>query len=806
MRTLRLLLRWSWRDLRSHWAKVLAIALVIAIGTGGYAGLTSTAEWRRVSYDLNYGQLAMYDLRIDLATGSFVEKGEIAAIVSNIPSRGMITAAEERLIVPTQVDASTGAKTVLVRGELTGSDFSADGPHVNSHFAHTGRLLSAEDAGQPLVMLERSFARFYELPESGTVELSGGRSVEFVGQATTPEYFAVAPEGEMFMTEATFGAIFTTLETAQQLAGMPGAVNNLVLTLADGTDRDQVQAQLTEALESLSVGATVLTRDDNLSYTSLTTDVDQDQAIYNALAFLLFAGAVGAAFNLIHRLVEQQRREIGIGMALGIRPRVLGFRPLLVSAQIAILGVALGVGVGMLIGNALAGIFDDFVPLPVWETDFQYAVFARVALAGLVVPFVASALPVWRALRVKPIEAIRPDLTGRGSMTGHRRTIGNTFAVIPFRNLRRTPRRTALTVFGIAAALTVLVGFLGIMDSVFDAVDTAESESVADEPDRITVGFDSFRLIDSPAVASVEAAATVAKAEPRLNLAASIISNEDIDIFIEVADLSGGMWRPTLTAGELDASGGIILSEKAAADLGASVGDSVVVRHPQRLGLTSYAFVDTSLPVMATHPHPVRSLAYMDLSQAQLFNLEGLTNGMNVLPASGANTEAVQEELFRFEQVASVQSVTAVTDAVREAFNEMLGIIQMMVFVVLLLALLIAFNTSSINLEARAREHATMFAFGVRVRTALRMAVAESLVIGILATVVGIAGGFAMVWWMTQVLLTETLPDFGLNALIGTPTLVAVVIMGVVVVTLAPLLTVRRMRRMDLPGTLRLVE
>ena len=130
----------------------------------------------------------------------------------------------------------------------------------------------------------------------------------------------------------------------------------------------------------------------------------------------------------------------------------------------------------------------------------------------------------------------------------------------------------------------------------------------------------------------------------------------------------------------------------------------------------------------------------------------------------------------------------------------------MMVGVVLLLALLIAFNTAAINLDSRAREHATMFAFGVRVRTALRMAVTESLVIGVLATILGVVGGFAMVWWMTKVLLTETLPDFSLPTTIGVGTLVAVSVMGVVVVALAPLLTVRRMRRMDLPGTLRLVE
>ncbi len=806
MRTLRLLLRWSWRDLRSHWAKVLAIALVIAIGTGGYAGLTSTAEWRRDSYDLNYRDLAMYDLRVDLATGSFVEEGDIAALVTAIPSAASITGTEERLIISTQVDASSGDEIVLSRGEITGSDFSEGRPEVGAHFAHTGRLLTADDAGQPRVMVERSFARFYELPDTGELQVSGGRTVEYVAQSTTPEYFAVAPEGGMFMTEATFAALFTTLETAQDLAGLPNGINNLVLTLAEDADRDQVQAELETALTSLPVGATVLTRDDNLSYTSLTTDIDQDQAMFNALAFLLFAGAVGAAFNLIHRLAEQQRREIGIGMALGIRPRVLAFRPLLVSAQIAVLGVALGIGVGTLIGNAMAGIFADFIPLPVWLTDFQYAVFARVAVIGLVVPFVASAIPVWRAVRVSPIEAIRPDLTGRGSMTGRRRTVGNSFAVIPFRNLRRTPRRTALTIFGIAAALTVLVGFLGIMDSVFDAVDTAEAESVGKEPARVSVGLDGFRLIDSPEVQAIEGSEAVATAEPLLTMVGSIVAEEDIDVFIEVADLSDGMWIPTMARGELASDGGIILSEKAAADLAVSVGDVVTLRHPQRAGLTSFAFVETEVPVMATHPHPVRSLAYMDLSQAGLFNLVGATNGMNLLPATGFTTADIQQALFPYEQVTSVQSVTAVTDAVRDAFNEMLGIIQMMVMVVLLLALLIAFNTASINLESRAREHATMFAFGVKVRTALRMAVVESLVIGILATIVGVAGGFAMVWWMTQVLLPETLPDFGLHALIGTSTLVAVVIMGVVVVTLAPLLTVRRMWKMDLPGTLRLVE
>lgn len=804
MRNLRLIIRWSWRDLRAHWAKVAAIAIVIAIGTGGYAGLTSTTEWRTISYDESYSQLAMYDVRVDLAPGSFVEEGMLTGVAADIPSAASLVS-EERLITPTQIDASTPDETILVRGAITGSDFSDDGPHVNSYHAFTGRLLTHEDAGGPFVMLERTFATFYGLPDTGALTMGGGTEVGYLAQASTPEYFTVAPEGEMFMSEATFAAVFTTLETAQDLAGLPGQVNNLVITMAPGTDRTTVVGELETALDSLPVGATVLTRDDNLSYTALTTDIDQDQAMFNALAALLIGGAVGAAFNLIHRMAEQQRREIGVGMALGIRPRWLAIRPLLVSAQIALLGVIFGIGVGILIGNAMASVFTGLIPLPVWLTPFPTSVFVRVAAIGLVVPFVASAIPVWRAVRVNPIEAIKPMHLGAASATRRGRLSGNTFAVMPFRNLRRSPRRTVFTVAAIAASLTVLMGFLGIMDSVFGAVDTAESEAVGAAPDRVVVALDTFYPQESPPVLAVGDATTVRRLEPALRLTGSLSSGGmGFESFIEMADLDG-MWRPTTTEGALSAEPGLLLAEKAVSDLDVAVGDTVTLRHPVREGL-GYSFVESDLPILGTHPSPLRSLVYMDLDHAALFNLEGITNTLNVLPASGATVSDVQQELFALDAVASVQSVTAVTEAVRDAFDQLLGIIQVMVVAILLLALLIAFNTASINLEARARDHATMFAFGVRLRTAIRMAITESFVIGLAATTLGIIGGLALVWWMTQRLLTETLPDFGLAVLLEPQTVAIVAVMGVVVVALAPLLTVRRMRRMDLPGTLRLME
>jgi putative ABC transport system permease protein len=99
-----------------------------------------------------------------------------------------------------------------------------------------------------------------------------------------------------------------------------------------------------------------------------------------------------------------------------------------------------------------------------------------------------------------------------------------------------------------------------------------------------------------------------------------------------------------------------------------------------------------------------------------------------------------------------------------------------------------------------------MFAYGVRVRTAVRMAMTESLVIGLVATAVGVMGGLAMLWWVTKQLLATTLPDFGVAIILRPQTLLITVLLGVIAVAAAPVFTVRRMRRMDLPGTLRLME
>src|SRR5688572_19563251 len=142
------LLRWSARDLRRRWLQVAAIALIIAIGTGIYSALGSTATWRRESNDASFAALGMYDLRVKTADGVDAPVGAMLAALHSLPA-GMVDDAEERLVAPTQVDASTGDQPVLVPGRIVGVDVTANGPHLNQVWVDNGdgRTLTMADAG-----------------------------------------------------------------------------------------------------------------------------------------------------------------------------------------------------------------------------------------------------------------------------------------------------------------------------------------------------------------------------------------------------------------------------------------------------------------------------------------------------------------------------------------------------------------------------------------------------------------------------------------------------------------------------------
>lgn len=814
MGRLGLWLRWSLRDLRGRWALVLAIGLVIAIGTGVNAGLGSMKDWRVASQDASYAALRSHDVELKLTEGTSARPGALARLAREIPAADRISVAEERLRLPAQVEVlRPGEEPLLVPAEVVGAPFTRGGSRVDDVYAQAGRTLRGSDEGRPVAVLERNFAEYHGLPASGRLRLSGGEHLRYVGIGGTPEYFLVtrAGGGDFGGAEAQLAAVFTSLRTAQRVAGK-AAVNDLVLRLAAGADPAGIRRQLDRALEAAGLSGEVTTLGQQITHRVLYKDASGDQEMFDIFGLLILAGAALAAFNLATRIVEAQRREIGIGMALGVPARELAIRPLLLGAQIALVGTLFGLLLGLFMGEIFRGILEDLLPLPVTKTPFEIGVFIRAAALGLVLPIVATAIPVWRGLRQTPVEAIRVGFrSARGSgiagLAKHLRLPGSSIVQMPLRNVMRAPRRTLLTVLGIGAVLSVLVSFLGMIDSFVATVDRSEAEIAKGNPGRITVTLAGFES-DRRALRATDVAG-VARAEPRLVLPARLSSSDGggFDASVTLLDFGSPIWTPTIAAGSAPPPGrpGVVISEKAAEDLGVGVGDSVTLGFPQRQG---GRLVERRAEVVVTglHPDPFRTFAYMDRSLAVAAGFGGIANQVTLTPRPGFSENRIARSLFRSSAVASVEQATATTKFVRERIDDFIGVLQLIEGFALALALLIAFNSSSISIDERRRENATMLAFGVTSGRTLWLAVFESAITGLLGVLVGIAGGYLLLSYVVNSTLPETLPDLGMLIHIAPGSVLAAAAVALLAVTVAPLLSARRLRRMDIPSTLRVME
>ena len=811
-------LRWSLRDARRRWLQIVGISFTLAIGIGLYAGLSSVTQWRLTSIDKSLEVTNMYDLRATITEGSDVPTGALAAIAAEIDG---VAEYNERLVVDTQIDAVVDGEEVLVHGRVVGMEMSESGSVVNDVFLIEGDVLPASGTATPQVLIDRNFAAFWGLPTNGNVTVGGDIDVEYVGHAVSPEYFLIV-EGNGSLGKSNLAVLFAPLAAAQDISGKSGAVNDLVLTLEPGADAEAVRQQLIDATGSLD-GALldVITRDETPSYVGLVGSPEIDQGIYDAISLLLFVGAAFAALNFSARMVEAQRREIGAAMAIGEAPRSITIRPILIGLQIGVLGMILGVVVGYAISFQTVSVIQETVRLPIFEQPFQGSIYGRALAIGFAVPMLAVFWPVFRAVRVRPVEAIRSShLASRGGSLGpiiSRIPLpGRSLERMPIRNLMRAPRRTFLTLLTFTMSLAIMFAMLGMSSTFTTTFDEGNKELLGGEPDRFSVQFDSFYPVDSSQVQDVLTNPMVQLGETAIVLGASATAAKSddsvdeatrLDLAIRFVDFGSDVWTPTMTTGTLSRGApGIVLADKAARDFGVGVGDDVVVTHPALVD-GEFAYSTRTLPVTAIHPHPLRLNAYMDLSQASTWGFGGLANIVTGVPADGTSLNEVKRALFGSGKgVSLMQGLGDSFRSVEDSLDQSQGVFFITRIFVIFLVMLIAFNTANINVDERSRDHATMFAYGVPVRRVIANLSVEGLLLGLAAVVLGGLFGYALLLWMALFLMPTAIPEIGMIVSVRWWEMAVSFVLALAAIAVAPVFPGRKLKKMFIPGQLRVME
>ncbi|WP_434593677.1 ABC transporter permease [Brevibacterium sp. 1718] len=200
--------------------------------------------------------------------------------------------------------------------------------------------------------------------------------------------------------------------TDDGLATAPGELvpDSIRVVADDGSDRaglaEAVESALADAGADVSVRAVDQVVEEQIESLSKTSDMLSTIGI----AFGLLAAGVAALVisNTFNVLVASRTRVLALFRAIGASRRQVRGAAVVESLSLGIVGSVLGVGLGLLIGWGLSTVVRAF-----WMPEFaqmspSVPAFVVGPVVGILVTLAAGLIPAIRASRVSPIEALRP--------------------------------------------------------------------------------------------------------------------------------------------------------------------------------------------------------------------------------------------------------------------------------------------------------------------------------------------------------------------------------------------------------------
>jgi putative ABC transport system permease protein len=516
---------------------------------------------------------------------------------------------------------------------------------------------------------------------------------------------------------------------------------------------------------------------------------DQLASLMNVFTVLALLSALVLIANTMTTLIGEQRREIGMMKAIGGTRRQIRRIYLRTALLLGAIGSLIGVGLGVVIANAIVGYFGSsfFAITPGFGVVVPVIV-ASVVL-GLVAPPLAALPAIRRGARLNVREGLEevPALAGGQALFDRAlRRLGflPRTAQIGVRSVTRRARRSLATVVQIGLAVGTLLAVLALVNSVTTTTNTVWNGAHFDVLLNTVVG----KQFDARAVRVMNATPGVAQTQPMLvnsvkfkGKDAAITGFTERPLF-EQKMVDGRWYTPTEAASRAHVA---VIAKNLARVTGTRVGDTVTLKTAS--GPASFRVIG-----MTSSQWNNGLNFYVPLQTAKAVLHTATVNGYFVQTANrdhaliDRTTTRLEDRLTaKGYAVGTMVKYSSQQDNVNSnrQISSAIAVLGLLVVAISMVGLI---NAITMSVLERTREIGVLRCIGARARDIRRIFAAEGITVSVGGWLLGIPVGYALArafnWLLLKVVGLEfifTFPALNLLiALVGT-VLLALVIMRI---------------------------
>lgn len=716
----------TFRDIKGSLGRYIAIILIIALGIGFFVGLRMTEPSMVATAQDYLDDKNLYDFQLLSTLGFTKEDVEVFSDLEGIESVGayetdVVTEfQEERYVTKVHSITEDINELELISGRM---------PDKANECVVDAEFFSSEMIGEWITITKDSENHELLAEESylivGTVDsplyLNFERGTTTIGNGTISHFMYVTEEGfdleyytSVYLDADAEGTIYSK-EYEENVDDYTNVVEEKL--------EEQVEERFEALQQAVMAGyipadqvtepeAYVLDRESNVGYVCFENDSAIVAAISVVFPVFFFLVAALVCMTTMHRMIDESRGQLGTLKALGYTNGEIYWKFLVYSGSGAVIGWLLGYGIGsftipFVIWNVY-GIMYGFAPL---KLVFNPGLFVLCLLVALLCSCGVTYLGCRRELRPNPATLMRPKAPKAGKKILLERIPFlwkrmSFFAKVSVRNIFRFKNRLVMMVIGIGGCTALLIAGFGVQDSIQDVVHFQYNEimlydygvtlSVEDE----AIGENVAKLdgVKEQTLVMEQAMEFFTEDNKRTKSANVIVAKEgQTDGFI---DLHKG--EETL---DFPKENEILISQSLAALYQLEPGDMVALKDGDGK--------EAEFKVGAVFDNYIYHYVVMsDTGYEDNFEKDAEYKQLYVKAEDGEDLYELGTAISEVEGVLRVSNNQEMIDRMENTLSSIDYIVIMIVIFAAMLAFVVIFNLTNINIIERVREIATIKVLG----------------------------------------------------------------------------------------------